>query len=117
MKLTRTQRFILYSLSKFYEHLNQPLEDKPLKLRTSKVAFIELLTKSKIIARQERALYKNLEILEKKKLIEYDNRMIRFTKIGLTITARICAEVEMFGKIEEYFKSASTKRKLQTTID
>ena len=68
MKLTKIQRLILYSLGQFYESINQRLNGKPLRLRTSKIAFIELLLQSKIISNQERALYKNLENLQKKKL-------------------------------------------------
>ena len=58
MKLTKTQRLILYSLGQFYRRLNQPLQEKPVKVRTSKIAFIELLLSSEIISKQERALYK-----------------------------------------------------------
>ena len=34
MKLTRTQRLILYALGRFYDSLNQPLNEKHLSLKT-----------------------------------------------------------------------------------
>tara|TARA_Y100000310_G_scaffold337406_1_gene424410 strand:- start:178 stop:537 length:360 start_codon:yes stop_codon:yes gene_type:complete len=117
MKLTRTQRLILYSLSQFYRRLNQKLEEKPLKVRTSKIAFIEHLLSSKIITKQERALYKNLETLENKKLISYDNRMIKFTESGLKIVEKINKEIKQFIDVEKYFQSSDKPhRKLQTVI-
>ncbi len=117
MKLTKTQRLILYSLGQFYHRLNQPLEEKPVTVRTSKIAFIELLLSFGIITKQERALYKNLETLERKKLIEYENRMVKFTEMGLKIRDRINVEIKQFVDVERYFNEADQpKRKLQSII-
>ncbi len=117
MKLTKTQRLILFSLGQFYQTINQSLEQKPLKLETSKITFIELLLQSGLITTQERALYKNLETLESKKLIEYENRMIKFTDAGLKILQKINKEIKQFVDVEIYFKeNKKTKRKLQTVI-
>ncbi|MBT4935735.1 hypothetical protein HN734_00695 [Candidatus Woesearchaeota archaeon] len=118
MKITKTQRLILYSLGQFYSSLNQPLTEKPIKLRTSKIMFIELLISSGIITKQARALYKNLETLENKKLIEYDTKKIKFTEDGLTILHKIDSEVTKFVSIQEYFLNTTRmgKRKLQTVI-
>ena len=117
-KLTKTERLILFSLSQFYSSINQQLVTKPLRLETSKITFIELLLQSKIITKQKRALYKNLEILEDKKLIEYDNRMIKSTDSGLKMFQKIDREINQFVDIKEYFKEIKkTKRKLQTEIN
>jgi len=110
MRLNKTERLILFSLGEFYGQLNQPLQEKPLKLRTSKVVFITFLLHSKIITTQERALYKNLELLESKKLISYEGRMIHFTNMGLEILERIRDEIEKFVQIKKFFVS---KRKLR----
>src|SRR3989344_8004448 len=83
MKLTKAQRLILFALGQFYTALNQPLVQKLVQVRTSKIAFIEHLLRAKLISKQERALYKNLETLENKKLNLYENRMIMFTEFGL----------------------------------
>lgn len=116
MKLTKSQRLILYSLGHFYQSINQPLEEKPVHLRTSKIAFIELLLESGIVAKQERALYKNLETLEEKKLIEYDKKMIKFTDLGLAILDKINKEIILFEKLNKYFQGNRSKRKMQTVI-
>ncbi len=55
MKLTKTHRLILFALGKFYVSLNQPLVEKPVQVRTSKIAFIDHLLHSGIISKQERA--------------------------------------------------------------
>lgn len=117
MVLSKTPKLILYSLGQFYHALNQPLVEKPLKLSTSKIAFIELLLRSGIITKQERALYKNLETLENQKLITYENRMIKFTESGLKELQKIEKEIHQFISLEEYFqKTEKPKRKLQTII-
>jgi len=116
MKITKTQRLILYSLGQFYRRLNQPLKEKPVKIRTKKITFIEMLLDSKVIMQQERALYKNIEFLEKKKLINYDAKKIRFTERGLKILEKIDQEIEQFIEIKKYFKETKPKGRLQTVI-
>jgi len=117
MKLTKTERQILFALGEFYHQLNQQLTEKPLQLRTSKVVFITFLLHSEIVTKQERTLYKNLETLEKKKLITYDNRMIRFTEEGLDILKKINKEIEQFVVIRKFFTEKKTKREFQTVIE
>lgn len=118
MKLTRPQRLILYSLGKFYQFLNQPLEEKSLQLQTSKIAFIEHLKKSKILEKQERAIYKNLETLENKKLIAYENHMIKFTPLGIKEVQKIEQELHQFLNLKTYFQQAEKpNRKLQTSLN
>lgn len=117
MELTTTQKLILHSLGHFYQSINQPLIEKPLKLQTSKIVFIELLLKSKILSKQERAVYKNLETLEKKRMIEYERRMIRFTDRGLKHLHQIDQEIKPFIEVGRYFQSAKPLRKMQTVIN
>jgi hypothetical protein len=117
MKLTKTQRLMLYSLGQYYRSLNQPLREAPVKLRTSKIAFIEILEESQVITKQERAIYKNLEQLQKKQLIQYENRMIQFTSKGVSILQRINVEIRQFVEVGVYFsKPHKPKGKLQTVI-
>ena len=116
MKLTRTQRLILFALGRFYLSLNQPLVEKPVQIRTSKIAFIEHLLRAKRISNQERALYKNLESLENKKLISYQNKMIVFTETGLKELEKISAEIQQFIELEKYFQQEKPKGRLQTVM-
>jgi hypothetical protein len=118
MKLTKTQRLILHALGQFYQSLNQPLNEKPVKVRTSKITFIELLEQSDIFAKQKRALYKNLETLEKKKLLNYENHLIILTQEGLVELKKLTFELYQFSAIEKYFHDAEKpKRKLQTILE
>ena len=118
MLLSKTERLILYSLGQFYQSINQPLTHKHLRLRTSKIAFIEVLLSSKIITKQARTLYKNLENLENKKLISYDKRMIKVTLLGLSILEKINLEIKQFLDVKEHFKEIKKpKRKLQTVMN
>ena len=71
--ITKTERFMLYSLGKWFEEANKKIKSKNLKVSISKTSFIELVKKSEIAKKQSRALYKNLESLEKRKLIIYKN--------------------------------------------
>lgn len=116
MKPSKPQRLILFALGHFYTALNQPLVEKPVQVRTSKIAFIDHLLKSKIVSKQERALYKNLEALENKKLISYENRMIMFTELGLKELDKISKEIHQLIDLEHYFQQERPKGKLQTMI-
>ena len=117
MLLSNPEKLILHSLGQFYVSLNQPLIEKPVRVRTSKIAFIELMLKSKVVRKQERALYKNLQGLGKKKLIGYENRMITFTPKGLKELEKVQMEIKPFTAIENYFqKGVHSPRKFQTVI-
>ena len=118
MKLSTPQRLILYSLGQFYQSLNQPLIEKPVRVQTSKIAFIELLEKFGAVSKKERALYQNLEDLEKKKLIGYENRMIKFTDAGLRELEKVERELRQFRTLEQFFEKGEkpSNRKLQTVM-
>ncbi len=114
--LTRTQCLMLYALSKFYARLNQPLVEKPLQVRTSKAVFIRLILQSKVFSKQERAIYRNLEILEEKKCLIYENHMIIFTEKGLRELHKIEAEISKFLELSKKFQQQETKGNFQTII-
>jgi len=117
MKLTLVQRLMLYSLGQYYEVLNQPLVETPLRIQTSKITFIELLMNSQLLTKHERAIYKNLATLEDKKLIGYKNKMIKFTNDGLNELQKVKKEVHQFESIKNYFQQGiKSTRKLQTVL-
>lgn len=118
MPLTPPEKLILHSLGQFYISLNQPLIEKPVRVRTSKIAFIELMLKSSVISKQARALYKNIEGLEKKKLLRYDHRRIAFTPKGLQELDKVQKEIKPFTDIEHYFQQGvHSQRKFQTVME
>lgn len=117
MPLSKPEKLILHSLGQFYLSVNQPLIEKPVRVRTSKIAFIELMLKSEAVRKQKRALYRNIESLEKRRLLKYENRMIAFTPKGLKELEKVRKEVKPFTEIEYYFQQGvKSPRKFQTVF-
>lgn len=96
MRLNKKHKFILYILYQFLKEANKRLKYKPLEMSVSKIHFIKALKKTGIADKSERALYRNLEILEKKKLIKYENRFLMPTKKGLTLFLSMHKEIFPF---------------------
>lgn len=119
MKTTNVQNFILFTLGKWFEEANKKIKDNSLKVSISKTTFIELVKSAKFAEKQERALYKNLEILEKKKMISYRNKELEFTKKGKElyedINKRIKPFFNVFKKLREENPIKYTK-KVQTVF-
>ena len=119
MKYTKTQRFMLFSLGAWFEEANKRIKDKPLQVSISKTLFIELVLKSGIAKKQTRALYKNLEVLEKKKLISYENKGLKLTKRGeklyTAIKNGINPYMNVLKKLREKSPTSYT-RKVQTVF-
>tara|TARA_Y100000310_G_scaffold203411_1_gene203641 strand:- start:608 stop:964 length:357 start_codon:yes stop_codon:yes gene_type:complete len=115
MALSKTQQRILYSLGHCYQKLNEPYENSPLKVRISKIEFIDLIKQADFVQKQERALYKNLELLEKKKLIEYVEKKIRLTQKGQRFFNKIEKEVKPWISIKDFWnRNLRSDRRLQT---
>ena len=119
MKRSKVHSFILFSLGAWFEEANKHIEDRPLKVSISKKSFIELLMNAGIAGKQERALYKNLELLEKKKLISYENKEMELTKKGEKVYMNVKKEMEPFinvlAKLTEKPPTSYT-RKVQTVF-
>ena len=117
MKATKVQKFILFPLGKWFEEANEKIKDRPLRVSISKTIFIELVKKAEFAKKQERALYKNLEILEEKKLIEYKNKGLELTKKGKKLYEEINKDLkpyfDVFSKLKEK-DSISYTKKVQT---
>lgn len=82
MKITKVQQFMLFILGQYYKEINRRYKTPFLKVTVSKVVFIGLARKSGIVLKQPRAIYKNLEFLEKRKYIKYEHKMLKFTPKG-----------------------------------
>lgn len=82
MGLTNKQKFILFVLGKLYDHANKNLQQKLLQISISKSAFIEIVKRGGLTEKGERALYRNLEGLEKSKHISYQNKILKLSKKG-----------------------------------
>jgi len=118
MSLSKVQQRILYSLGQCHQKLNEPYQDKPLTVFVSKIAFIELLLQADFVKKQPRAVYKNLELLEKKKLIKYHEKKIKLTSKGQSFFNKIEKEVTPFHRIKDFWhQNPTTERKIQTYME
>ena len=99
MLLTPTHKFILFTLGFWYNEANKKLKDKNLAVSISKALFIDIVKKSGIVEKQERALYKNLELLENIKLIKYENKGLILTKKGENIYSKVYEEMIPYRNI------------------
>ena len=119
MKLTDKQKFILFVLRKLYEESNKKMKERLLQISISKSAFIEIVKKGGLTEKGERALYKNLEDLEKADYISYENKILNLTKKGLSVynkTIRHLAPYFNIIKIIESENLVRLTRKARTTF-
>jgi len=118
-KLSKTHTFILYTLGLLYDELNRRLKKKYLRIAIPKYIFIELVMKAHITEKKTRALYRNLEHLEKKKYLSYDNRNLALTKKGTTLYNRIAKEQEPYNNLNKIIGKGNVSkfsRKSQTVF-
>lgn len=72
-----------------------------------------------IAEKQERALYKNLETLEDKKLISYDNKKLTLTKKGISLFGKLDKDMMPYITLYCKLKASSPTRyvkKVQTVL-
>ncbi len=105
MEVGKPHKFILFTLGEYYSEVNKRLKTKSLQLIISKVVFIDLLKKAGIVKKKERAVYKNLEWLEKKKYIKYDNRVLSLTNKGNKELEKIRKEIQPYINVSKILKS------------
>ncbi|HLC96805.1 MAG TPA: hypothetical protein VJH97_05795 [Candidatus Nanoarchaeia archaeon] len=117
MKTTKVQKYILYALGKWFEEANSHIKNKPLAVSINKVQFIELVQKAEIAQKQQRALYKNLEILEKKKFVKYANKELELTVKGERLFLQIEKEIGPYIQLRQALHDknpVSYTKKVQT---
>ena len=105
MKLGSKHRFILYALYCYLKEANKKLKG-PLQTSVSKIVFIELMNQSRIADKSQRALYKNLEILEKKKLIRYVNKFLMPTPKGMKYFKEMDMQLAPYFHMTKLIKKA-----------
>jgi len=113
--LTLPLRLALYSFGQCHKQLNKRFDNAPLDVAISKSAFIETLL-SGGLKKKERAWYKNLELLEKKKLISYSDKELRFTEKGYKAFVTIKKCITPFVWHEQFWTSHLPDDKLQAKL-
>lgn len=97
--ISRPNQLILFSLGTYFEKLNKPTS--PVRVSFSKAAFVRM---HKSLGKSERAVYKNLETLEKRRFITYTDHEISITRKGLRLYKKICKDVMPFFEHYEYWQ-------------
>ena len=114
--LSTPHKVMLYSLGQCYRQLNKRFEHAPLDVAISKATFIETLVASGLLGKTERAVYKNLEFLERKKLIVYASKELRFTERGYKQYAALECFIAPFVRHELFWSNHAVDKKLQTRL-
>ncbi len=114
VKLSKKHQFVLYSLMEYLKKLNKKFRDQQLESSVSKIDFIRLLQNMKITEKSQRGLYKNLEILEKRKLIAYENRFLKLTQRGLKLVQRKETELSPYFRLIVNLERGKVKAAPQT---
>ena len=115
-KINIKHKIVMYALG-LYNELASRNVPKGLAVVLPKYVFINFVKKIKAVKKGERALYRNLEFLEKKKYIEYDNKNITMTKKGKALYKKIRKEVRPFIDVVKTIipkKIIKKTKKLQT---
>jgi len=108
-RLSEKHQFILYALYKYLTSINRRFENEPLEASMMKIDFIKLLLDLKIVEKSERALYKNLEILQEERYIKYEAHFLKLTNKGLKQILRIEDKMLPFWKLWEQINKGDIK--------
>ncbi|MBI4451712.1 hypothetical protein HY642_07090 [Candidatus Woesearchaeota archaeon] len=117
MALSEAQRYILFALGRWYDEANKRLAGKPVEVAISKAVFIDTVHKAALAEKKERALYRNLESLEKRKYISYANRNLALTKRGNRLYEKINRKMAPYVTVVTTLKETnpfSYSKKAQT---
>ncbi len=116
MGLKSNRKEMLYILGQFFSKAHSRFAETPLKFSISKAEFIDVIRSLMLVDKKERAIYKNLEELEKHKYLVYDDRNLRLSRKGFDEYERIRKEYDRLAVILQRLESGKIrfKRKIQT---
>ncbi len=119
MRITNTQRLMLFTLGRWFEAAERHLSGKPLEIAVSKSTYIDFLLRINLAGKQRRALYKNLQVLERRKWIRYEHRELLLTPQGLKVyqtqNDSLSPYLNIISSLTEHQVAKNTKR-LQTIL-
>jgi hypothetical protein len=71
-----------------------------------------------VVSKRKRAVYRNLEQLEREKYIVYVDKGLRFTRKGLNEFRTICKEEDFYAAVRKQVRSSRIdfKRKIQAKL-
>jgi hypothetical protein len=110
---------LLFILCEFLKKADSRFSSAPLKISISKAEFIDEIREMGLVAKQERAIYRNLEELEKKRCIVYTKeKALRMGKKGLDQYHKMVADLEHLSAVRKTIESGNFKfkRKIQAKL-
>jgi DNA-binding PadR family transcriptional regulator len=119
MALTGPKKEMLFILGEFFRETSKRFSKTPLQVSVSKAEFIDNIREIGVVAKQHRAVYRNLEALENERYIVYDEKKnLRITRKGLNEYVRVLNEFEQLRTISEkiHVKNIQFRRKQQTKL-
>ena len=119
MRVTDVQAKMLFTLGYWYKEANRRIKAKGIEVVISKSSFISALMSAGVAGKKERALYKNLQVLEKARLISYDNKKLKLTSKGAEVYKRVKDSVMQYVRVIGKLKTKDPKsytKKLQTVF-
>ncbi len=105
MGVSKQQAFVLFALGRCYEECDRRFADKPLVVNMSKKNFIELSRAAGMVRKGERAMYKNLEDLEAKKLVSYNSKSLKLSERGEKYFQELLSKVEPYLAVSLLLRS------------
>ncbi len=118
MAMTDKQKEMLFIVGQFLRETGRRFSKSMLKITVMKAEFIDAIRSLGIVGKQSRAIYRNLESLQKGKYIIYDENSLKISKKGLAEYEKMVKEIDHFQAIQGILrnKKISFKRKLQTKL-
>lgn len=115
--ISNTEEEMLFVLARFLQESNKQFEDSPLRISVSKAEFIDGIMKLKAVQKQERAVYKNLENLERKRLIKYTKtKELGLTRKGLNQYNDMNKSITKYMLILNRLESKNMSRNIQSKL-
>jgi hypothetical protein len=118
MPLTNVQKEMLFVLGEFFKKTDKQFSAAHLEVSVSKAEFIDVIKGVKVVSKQNRALYRNLESLQKSRYIVYNDRELSFSKKGYAEYDKIRTELMRLKQIEANMATQRLqfKRKIQARL-
>lgn len=119
MGISDISKEVLFVLGEFFKETDRRFSSAPLDVGVTKAEFIDAVRKTGAVKKQERALYKNLEELQRYRLIMYKkDKILRMSKKGLALYRKMSKDMERLldMRIRIATKKIKFKRKTQTKL-
>ena len=118
MHLSGKKKEMLFILGQFFSETDRKFSQAPLSVSVSKAEFIDVIKHLSAVSKKERAIYKNLEELQKEKYVIYDDRELLLSRKGFNEYEAILKEITSLNSISSKIEAQriTFKRKVQTKL-